>query len=306
MSEIMVSICCLTYNHEKYIRKALEGFVNQKTNFKFEVLIHDDASTDGTADIIREYEAKYPEIIKPIYQIENQYSKKVRISFTYQYPRVKGKYVAWCEGDDFWCSDTKLQEQVDIMEENPNVAFCVHKVRSINEAGEFIDETFPAESMQIPAGVINSDEFIKMLMKRETSYPFQTSSYFVKGNVLQKMLKEKPPFAIRDMGIMWYFACCGSAYYIDKEMSCYRRNVPGSWSVRNKKISLEVYDKTIKAYMDFNKFTNKKYKKDMKEAVNANIIGRIYNYRRIYSFKEFIVFSVFLLKKIFRRLARKV
>ena len=76
----LVSICCITYNHEPYIRDAIEGFLMQKTNFPVEILIHDDASTDGTADIIREYEAKYPDIIKPIYQTENQYSKGIKIS----------------------------------------------------------------------------------------------------------------------------------------------------------------------------------------------------------------------------------
>ena len=92
--DIMVSICCLAYNHEKYIRQCLDGFIMQKCDFKFEVIIHDDASTDHTADIIREYEKKYPDIIKPIYQTENQYSKGIqgttlRIACSY----AKGKYV---------------------------------------------------------------------------------------------------------------------------------------------------------------------------------------------------------------------
>ncbi|HHX61228.1 MAG TPA: glycosyltransferase [Epulopiscium sp.] len=98
----LVSICCLAYNHEKFIRQALDGFIMQESNFPIEVLIHDDASTDDTANIIREYEKKYPEIIKPIYQTENQYSKGVGISVTYNFPRAKGKYIAMCEGDDYW------------------------------------------------------------------------------------------------------------------------------------------------------------------------------------------------------------
>ena len=111
LDKVMVSVICNTYNHEKYIKSALDGFVMQKTNFEYEVLIHDDASTDSTADIIREYEKKYPDIIKPIYQSENQYSKKVPISKTYQYSRAKGKYIAICEGDDYWTDPFKLQKQ---------------------------------------------------------------------------------------------------------------------------------------------------------------------------------------------------
>ena len=119
MDEIMVSICCLTYNHEPYIRDCLEGFVNQKTNFKFEVIIHDDASTDKTADIIREYESKYPDIIKPIYQTENQYSQGIKFGKKYIYPKMRGKYVAFCEGDDYWCDNNKLQKQFDFFDFYP-------------------------------------------------------------------------------------------------------------------------------------------------------------------------------------------
>ena len=118
----LVSIICLTYNQAQYIRKTLEGFVMQKTNFPIEILIHDDASTDETADIIREYENKYPQIIKPIYQQENQYSKKVAIGATYIYPKVKGKYIALCEGDDYWIDPLKLQKQVDFLESHLDYA----------------------------------------------------------------------------------------------------------------------------------------------------------------------------------------
>lgn len=119
-TEPLVSIDCLTYNHEAYIRDALEGFLMQKTDFPFEILIHDDASTDQTANIIREYEKKYPGIIKPIYQKENQYSKEVNITTDFQYSRAKGKYIAICEGDDYWTDPYKLQKQVDFLETHPN------------------------------------------------------------------------------------------------------------------------------------------------------------------------------------------
>lgn len=115
---ILVSVICTAYNHESYIRQCLDGFVMQKTNFSFEVLVHDDASTDRTADIIREYEAKYPDIIKPIYQNENQYSKGIAIYSKFIYPNVNGKYIAICEGDDYWIDPFKLQKQVDFLETN--------------------------------------------------------------------------------------------------------------------------------------------------------------------------------------------
>ena len=116
--KILVSITCLAYNHEPYIRECLDGFIMQKTNFAFEVIIHDDASTDNTANIIREYEINYPEIIKPIFQIENQHSKGISVAVKYNWPRAKGKYIATCEGDDYWTDPLKLQKQVDFLEMN--------------------------------------------------------------------------------------------------------------------------------------------------------------------------------------------
>ena len=76
MENVVVSVYCLAYNHEKYIEETLKGFVSQITNFKYKVIIHDDASTDRTADIIREYVSLYPDILEPIFQNENMYSKK--------------------------------------------------------------------------------------------------------------------------------------------------------------------------------------------------------------------------------------
>ena len=108
--DIKLSIVCTAYNHEKYIRSALDGFVMQKTNFAFEAIVHDDASTDGTADIIREYAKKYPDIIVPIIQTENQHSKKVQITREIIFPMIKGKYIAFCEGDDYWTDPYKLQK----------------------------------------------------------------------------------------------------------------------------------------------------------------------------------------------------
>ncbi len=134
----LVSICCLAYNHEFFIRKCIDGFLMQKTNFPIEILIHDDASTDKTADIIREYEAKYPDIIKPIYQVENQYPKVTWFSGTYQYPRAKGKYIASCEGDDYWTDPYKLQKQVDFLEENAEYGLVYTDFVAVNERSERI------------------------------------------------------------------------------------------------------------------------------------------------------------------------
>ncbi len=115
----LVSICCISYNHEKYIKDAIEGFLLQKTTFPIEIIIHDDASNDNTVNIIREYEKKYPDLFEAIYQVENQYSKGIKPLPNFVFPKARGKYIALCEGDDYWIDPYKLQKQVDFLESNP-------------------------------------------------------------------------------------------------------------------------------------------------------------------------------------------
>ena len=125
----LVSIQCLVYNHEPYLRQCLDSFVMQKTNFKFEAIVHDDVSTDGSAAIIREYAEKYPDIIKPIFETENQFSKRDGSIQRIMTLACRGKYIAFCEGDDYWTDPMKLQKQVDFMEANPEYSFCCHRFK---------------------------------------------------------------------------------------------------------------------------------------------------------------------------------
>lgn len=124
MDEIQVTIRCFTFNHERFIRQCLEGFVMQKADFRFEAIVHDDASTDNTAAIIREYAEKYPDIIKPIYETENQYSKHDGSLTRIMNAHTRGKYIAMCEGDDYWTDPYKIQKQVDFLESHPDYVMC--------------------------------------------------------------------------------------------------------------------------------------------------------------------------------------
>lgn len=124
--KIKVFVVCMTYNHENYIRSALEGFLTQKTNFKFKVLVHDDASTDRTQEIISEYAKRKPDIIVPILQKENNYQRGISSYKTEIFPRLEGDYVAICEGDDYWTDENKLQKQVDFLDSHPDYVACVH------------------------------------------------------------------------------------------------------------------------------------------------------------------------------------
>lgn len=131
----IVSVSCITFNQEKYIEDALNGILNQKTDFPFEVLVHDDASTDGTVSIIKTYHALYPRIVRPLYQSENQYSKGRRIMPEFNFPRARGRYIALCEGDDYWVDPNKLQIQKEFLDENADYVICYTDILPFDESG---------------------------------------------------------------------------------------------------------------------------------------------------------------------------
>ncbi len=125
----LVSITCTAYNHEAYIEKAIEGFLMQQTTFPFEIILHDDASTDKTPDIIRHYAQRYPTLIRPILQKENQWmGKGINATAAEVWPAARGRYIAWCEGDDYWTDPLKLQKQVGFLEAHPDYNLCFHPV----------------------------------------------------------------------------------------------------------------------------------------------------------------------------------
>ena len=152
ITEPLVSVCCLTYNHVKYVGQCLEGFACQKTNFPFEILIHDDASQDDTQNVILEFAAKYDsEVVKPICQKINQFSQGISPLRQILLPRVKGKYIALCEGDDYWTDPLKLQKQVDFLEAHPEYGMCYTQCVSYRQNTVKFDRTpwgGPNESLE--------------------------------------------------------------------------------------------------------------------------------------------------------------
>lgn len=219
---VLVSICCLTYNHKKYIRETLDGILKQKTDFAYEILIHDDASTDHTQDIIREYESKYPEIIKPIYQTENQYSKGAKISYTFQYPRAAGKYIALCEGDDYWIDENKLSKQISYMEEHSECSCTFHAANYLSGDRIINNDRHYAIECDISAETI---------IKESGGYCATASLCFCKEIIL-KMPQYMQMAVIEDYPTQIWLALNGIVHYFPDIMSVYRLSHPGSWSDR--------------------------------------------------------------------------
>lgn len=223
MSEqtIGVSVVCLAYNHEAYIRQTLEGFVNQKTDFPYEVWINEDCSTDGTAAVIREYEQKYPDIIKPIYQQENQYTKGGALIRRFLLPKAMGKYIAVCEGDDYWTDDRKLQKQYDFLEQNPAYTACVHRALYRNLA--------TGEDLPVPA-ITQSRDFSLEEITMEGGGIFATNSIMLSREAYLAMPScfHKPYFS--DYQMFMYAAMEGKVYCLEDIMSVYHSGVSGSWT----------------------------------------------------------------------------
>ena len=143
---ILVAIHCLVYNHELYLRDCLNGFVMQKTNFRFVAIVHDDCSMDKSADIIREYAEKYPDIILPICETENQYSKhdgSLGKVMSIALIATGAKYVAMCEGDDYWTDPYKLQKQVDILEADETLMACCTNCSVVDNHSQTIHPVRP-------------------------------------------------------------------------------------------------------------------------------------------------------------------
>lgn len=257
---IVVSIYCLAYNHEKYIRKTLNGFLNQETDFRYEIIVHDDASTDGTTAIIQEYEKKHANIVA-IYQTENQYSKRINIVKSFVEPYVRGKYVAMCEGDDFWIDPHKLQKQVTALEAHRDSFFCVHKVIEIYETGEKTGRFLPPNSYTTKE--YSSRDFLELF--KDGGF-LHLSSYMVNAERWKKYIDDPPEFAksshVGDLPLVLFFAQLGNCLYINDCMSCYRRGVSSSWTnaSSNKMASLvQSNDKFCKIYSSYDKYTNYKY-----------------------------------------------
>ncbi len=223
--EIMVSVLCATYNQESYIRDAIESFLMQKTNFAFEILMHDDASTDGTADIIREYEQKYPNLIKPIYQTVNQYSQGKDILVEFLFRRANGKYIALCEGDDYWTDPLKLQKQFDAMEAHPEVDMCAHAADTVDEGTkQFIEKVSPVDFETI----LSVEQIIAC--KGNMLY-LATNSLFYRIEIDKKLALFRQYFP-HDYSLRIQGALRGGVYYLSETMSAYRSCARNSFTRR--------------------------------------------------------------------------
>ena len=229
-----VAIKCLVYNHEPYLRDCLEGFVMQQTDFPFVAIVHDDASTDRSADIIREYAAKYPDIIHPIYETENQYSKKdgsLRRIMDAAIAATEAPYIALCEGDDYWTDPHKLQKQVTFLDTHVNFSMCFHASAIQNET--HTDVWINCEN------IAEKEYFANDIFPQ---WVIPTASVVYRKSMLDKVPSIKHPEWMKYGDITLFLQCLsvGKVYGLSEKMSVYRMTEQGAVISQRKEKDLDL------------------------------------------------------------------
>lgn len=262
-NDIQVSVCVTTYNQEGYIRECLESLVTQITNFKFEIIIGEDCSTDNTRHIVQEYVEKYPDLIVPIFHLKNIGPIK---NLKQVYLQAKGKYIAHVDGDDMACSG-KLQKQFDVLEAHPEAIICSHNMI------EILDNTIvKKDSWSHPAGEYNLVDLIKKL-------PF-----FAHSSKLFRVIDNKDLCSllndphVLDLELHLYQASMGSIIHLEENLGYYRAEV-GISAIKNDKLNynmikrvLMIYEKLLVAYPDINHEIRRSYAMSLLSMANRSAV----------------------------------
>ena len=263
-NNLLVSIFCPTYNHSKYIEQCLNGIVMQKTNFQFEVIVQDDASTDDSQKIIKKFAEKYNFIV-PVLHTENIYSKGGDLN-EYFLKNAKGKYIAICEGDDYWTDPNKLQKQVDFLEANPDFSLCFHNAKKlIRKTGDDSNLFFnkPKRDVFTLSDIIKKD-FI----------PTLTCMF------RNKLFKEFPDWYSNAYPGDWPLhilnAQHGKIKYIDEVMATYRLHKNGICSGNT---PINNYEKSMETLINIRDYLHYPYSLIM----NNTISERFYSVAKIYA-----------------------
>ncbi len=274
----LVSICMLVYNHEAYLRDALNSILNQKTDFGFELLVHDDASQDASASIIKEYAARYPRIVKPILQSVNQHSQRIYPSVHFNYPRANLPFVAMCEGDDHWTDETKLQTQVDGLLAHPEINLSFH-------SAVFVDYHEKESPPRIYGDYKPTDAIVSFaeVMHRVRGW-IPLASCMIRQSAKIRFLdflKARPYLTLGEIYFQFFGALPQGALYFARPMSLYRYRTEQSWT---RKTLLDASFKAthetamIRSYIELDQLTEGAYANDFVALILQRILWLFASY----------------------------
>jgi len=316
----IVSVICTTFNHESYIRQALDGFVMQQCTFPVEVIVHDDASTDKTGEIIKEYVKKYPELIKPILQTENQYSKGFNVWADLFTKEAKGKYIALCEGDDYWTDSNKLQKQVDFLEANPEFSLCCHRYKTYDEESKKWNNDYCNHLFKENMDGLEYDcefHFSKCWITKTMTVIFRREALN-----LSSWLKYKDT---RDVQLFYFLLKIGKGYCMNYDAAVYRIHSGGIHSkisdIKKAMLGYNIYTELYynnredaflkqKAMKGRNVLYNDIIQRIMKNQFSTilfvSILGFLNNEYRLEGYKECLIYLLRFVKIIIKGMFRTV
>jgi glycosyltransferase involved in cell wall biosynthesis len=287
----LVSVFCATYNHGKYIGKAIEGFLMQKTNFNVEIIICEDKSTDNTASVIASYEKKAPGKLKVFYHTENLYSQKIDFFKTEFLTTARGKYYAFCEGDDYWTDPLKLQKQVDVLEQNQDCSFAFHNTMTVFENGE----QAPLLTMH---PLYKNKTRLSTDLLIDFDYNISTASMLMRSDALLQCLRDG--YETNEKALQLWLSTKGDIIYLNDTMSVYRLNDQSvsynTSKFRSTKVMMAIYN-------SFNTYSDGAYattiRKRKTQLVNEYLYNRIMNERgRIYVLLQPVLLGQLIFYKI--------
>ncbi|MCI6409504.1 MAG: glycosyltransferase family 2 protein [Lachnospiraceae bacterium] len=259
MKDPKLSVILITYNHEKYIEKALDSVLSQVTDFPFEIVIGDDCSPDDTKNIIREYRDKYPDIIRIVHREKNTGRPTLNVYETTM--KCRGDYLAYLEGDDYWTDSDKLQKQMDFLNEHPEYIACTHSHKMIDDNGNDITdpEILKISDMYKWSGEFTMDDFEKSGFW-PGHYASVVSKNIYKNKKHDYTILYKSHDFVDDGQILLFLLMEGKIYRLDDEMSVWRyvKKAGGnSWTSRSMKRNIQKED--ILMSMELMKWLEKEY-----------------------------------------------
>lgn len=289
VESIKVSVICTVYNQADYVEQCLQSLVSQETDFPYEVIVHDDCSTDGTTEIVKRFADEHADKIVLLLESENQYSQGIDFEKLLA-PHVRGKYIALCEGDDWWIDSSKLQKQFDYMEAHPEAAACSHAAKRYIDSRQCYGSDLAPVSEERD---LNTDDMIAMGNHIPTNSFFYRFEFFITPDVYKN-------WGVGDYPESIYLSTCGTFHYDPAVMSAYRVGAKNSWTSRMTS-SVESNVKSLKKRIDgleaFDRYTDGRYSRSVSNAVHDREISIAVLKRDFKSIKNTARYRSYSLKK---------